>query len=125
MGVYYAVVCDELQEQIDPAEIKDAAIKADGLGGPENPLGAVVMFALTTRWRDKKVRLADDTSGDEAYDDYRRVTHQVVEEYNSFYNTKLVFQSMDDEDDEDLGDGEKILTHEDFIKSLAQKAGVK
>lgn len=49
------------------------------------------MFAMLYRWK-APIRLANDHDGDDpGYFDYKEVTEEVLNEYNKYYNTQLVF----------------------------------
>ena len=84
MGNYYKVACDELKENIDPGDIDNLGIKRLSIDWFEHPFGAVVIFAMLTRWAGKDVRLVDDCGEDPGYFEYKNVTRHILEEYNKF-----------------------------------------
>lgn len=90
MGVYYKIACDEAKECIDPGSINGLGIKARAIAAPDHPFGAVVMFAMLTRW-EHPIRLVDDCTEDPGYFDYKDVTEEVLKEYNERYKTELQF----------------------------------
>lgn len=91
MGIYYVVACDDLHEHINPGSIDDLGIKAHAISNPQHPFGAVVIFALRTRWYGKTARLIDDCGFDPAFSDYGDVTEEVLREYNSYHKTSYSF----------------------------------
>lgn len=91
MGTYYCVVCDELEEKIDPGSIDNLGIKEGAIGNLKHSIGAVTIFALCGRWRNKKIRLANDSGNDPGYDDYTEITKEILEEYNKSYKTNLIY----------------------------------
>ena len=97
MGIYYQVACDDLKERIDPGSIDDLGTKAGAIAHPEHPFGAIVIFALSTRWKGESIRLVDDRGDDAGYFDYEEVTKYVLRDYNEFYNTGYQFTPMDDD----------------------------
>ena len=91
MGVYYCVSCDELKEMIYPGDINGLGVKQGAIGNLEHPIGAVTIFAMCSRWRNKKIRLANDSGDDPGYDHYTNVTKEILEEYNKMYKTDLIY----------------------------------
>jgi hypothetical protein len=91
MGTYYVVACDDLREHIDPGNIDDLGVKAGAISNPQHPFGAVVIFALRTRWFGKTARLVDDCGSDPAFFNYRDATEEVLSEYNTYHKTAYSF----------------------------------
>jgi hypothetical protein len=73
MGTYYAIVCDDLREFIDPGKIPNHGRKfnecVDGLSAN------ATAFAMLTRWRGMRVRYVGDVGGEEGatYDATRAI----------------------------------------------------
>jgi hypothetical protein len=89
MGIYYAVACDEMKERIDPGEINNLGMKEYAIAYPDHPFGALVIFAMLTRWRHKNITLVNDYDDEESYYEYTDITADVVTAYNAVYNAKL------------------------------------
>jgi hypothetical protein len=91
MGTYYCVCCDELKEKIDPGDIDDLGVKESSIGHFKHPIGQITIFTLTRRWRNKSIRLANDSGNDDGYFNYEDVTKIVIEEYNNCYKTNIKY----------------------------------
>ena len=92
MGTYFKVVCVELSEQIEPGHINDLGVKAGNIAHIEHPFGPLVIFAMVSRWRGKRIYLVGDTDDDsERYENFNDVTKQLIGDYNKYYKTDLVF----------------------------------
>lgn len=91
MGTYYKVCCDEMRESICPGQINDLGIKLGAIVHPSHPFGAVVVFAMATRWEGKQCRIVNDCDDDPGYFDYKEVTKEVLAAYNQYTGTELRF----------------------------------
>lgn len=76
MGVYYTAYCEERNEYIDPAELKDHGIKLGSVC--HGRLGHLLVFMLThNRWPSACM------VGDIEVDDARNVTVDAVDAFNA------------------------------------------
>lgn len=91
MGVYYVIACDKLKEKIDPGSINDLGMKQHAIAHQKHPFGSVVIFALVTRWCNQTARIANDYNDDPGYYEYTDITQQIINEYNTEYETILQF----------------------------------
>lgn len=92
MGTYYHVVCIDLKEKIEPGDINDLGIKGWSYRAFRTPLWSDSNFRDANKMERKSVHLMGDYRDDiDIYNDYINVTKQLIDEYNKYYKTDLVF----------------------------------